>query len=305
MTKVFAVLAGLSAASIWGGMYVVSKVVLEVIPPFSLLSLRLILGSVALAAVLIRRSPGWPSARNGAGIITAGAVGFGFSLGLQFIGTKLSTAANASLVTSASPIFMVFFAAWLLKEPITLRRLVALLVASLGVIAVVDPRSGQLETGSSWGNLALVGAAVSWGLYSVMIRRVSFEMGTLEISLMAFLGGLIVALPIAGLEVRAIDIDAVGAGVVLGVLYLGLVSTALAMYLWNKSLALLEAGAVSLLFFAQPVVGAGLGAALLGEQLTSGFWVGAVLIAAGLAISTGPLGVGWSRSKETGRQGQA
>ena len=37
-------LSGLIAASIWGGMYVVSKVVLNVIPPFTLLSLRLILG---------------------------------------------------------------------------------------------------------------------------------------------------------------------------------------------------------------------------------------------------------------------
>ena len=53
-------------------------------------------------------------------------------------------------------------------------------------------------------------------------------------------------------------------GGVAGVLYLGIVSTAGAMYLWNKSLALLDAGIVSLLFFAQPVVGAGLGALLLG-----------------------------------------
>jgi drug/metabolite transporter (DMT)-like permease len=73
--------------------------------------------------------------------------------------------------------------------------------------------------------------------------------------------------------------------IILGVGYLGLVSTALAMYLWNKSLALLDAGVVSLLFFAQPVVGAGLGAWLLRETLDLGFWVGAALIALGLFLS--------------------
>ena len=43
-----AVVAGLLASAIWGSMYVVSKVVLEVIPPFTLLSLRLLLGFLFL-----------------------------------------------------------------------------------------------------------------------------------------------------------------------------------------------------------------------------------------------------------------
>ena len=49
------ILCGLGAASIWGGMYVVSKVVLEIIPPFSLVSLRLLLGALTLAIVLLMR----------------------------------------------------------------------------------------------------------------------------------------------------------------------------------------------------------------------------------------------------------
>jgi drug/metabolite transporter (DMT)-like permease len=44
--------AGLGAASIWGGMYVVSKVVLDVIPPFALLSIRLLMGAATLALVI-------------------------------------------------------------------------------------------------------------------------------------------------------------------------------------------------------------------------------------------------------------
>ena len=41
-------LCGASAASIWGGMYVVSKVVLDVIPPFTLLLIRLLIGALIL-----------------------------------------------------------------------------------------------------------------------------------------------------------------------------------------------------------------------------------------------------------------
>jgi drug/metabolite transporter (DMT)-like permease len=57
------------------------------------------------------------------------------------------------------------------------------------------------------------------------------------------------------------------------------------MYLWNKAFVLLEAGVASLTFFAQPVVGAGLGALFLGEHLTLSSIIGGVLIGIGLWLA--------------------
>lgn len=108
----------------------------------------------------------------------------------------------------------------------------------------------------------------------------------MEASLFAFLGGLFISLPLTGVEIMRIGLGEITLPAILGVLYLGLVSTALAMYLWNKSLALLEAGLVSVLFFAQPIVGVGLGALLLGERLGLTFWIGAILISLGLIITS-------------------
>jgi drug/metabolite transporter (DMT)-like permease len=283
--KSFGVLAGLAAASIWGGMYVVSKIVLDVIPPFMLVSARLILGAGCLFVILALQrgfKATW-GARLSA--ILVGLVGYGISLGLQFVGTKMSTAANASLVTSASPAFIFLFGALLLKENVTPTRMAALVLATVGVVAVVDPRAANLGGQLFWGNLVLLGAALTWGLYSVLIKRASAEMGVLELSFLAFLGGLPVSLLVGATEWVGQGVGEITPGVILGVLYLGVISTALAMYLWNKSLALLDAGIVSLLFFAQPIVGGGLGATLLHEPLGAGYWVGAVLIGAGLWVA--------------------
>src|SRR5512141_178934 len=133
------ILCGLGAASIWGGMYVVSKVVLDIIPPFSLVSLRLILGALTLVVVLLLR--GFPKIprRQFFEVLAVGLIGYGISLSLQFLGTKLSTAANGSLVTSATPAFVLVFASILLREKITWRRVAALVLATLGVVAVIDP----------------------------------------------------------------------------------------------------------------------------------------------------------------------
>jgi drug/metabolite transporter (DMT)-like permease len=90
----FGILAGLAAASIWGGMFVVSKVVLDIIPPFTLVSLRLILGIGCLALILAFRGGFQVNRLQAIEAVGVGFIGFGVSIGLQFLGTKLSTAAN-------------------------------------------------------------------------------------------------------------------------------------------------------------------------------------------------------------------
>src|SRR5215212_8126488 len=82
-------LCGLSAASIWGGMYVVSKVVLDVVPPFTLVTLRLLLGILTLLIVLARRGFPQIAKQQIVQVLGVGFVGYGISLGLQFLGTKL------------------------------------------------------------------------------------------------------------------------------------------------------------------------------------------------------------------------
>ena len=187
---IIGLLCGLGAASIWGGMYVVSKVVLEIIPPFSLVTLRLILGALTLGIVVILRGSPKMSRHQFWQVLGVGFVGYGISLSFQFLGTKLSTAANGSLVTSATPAFVLLFAWMLLKEKITKRRLLALFLATLGVIAVIDPRSAQLNPALFLGNLALIGAAITWALYSVLVRKVTQNTDVLLFSLIAFVGGL-------------------------------------------------------------------------------------------------------------------
>ena len=287
MNKTFVgILCGLGAASIWGGMYVVSKVVLEIIPPFTLVSIRLILGALTLAVVLLLRGAPALSLRQFLQVVGVGFVGYGISLSLQFLGTKLSTAANGSLVTSATPAFVLLFAWILLRETITPGRLIALILATLGVIAVIDPRSAQLQPDLFLGNLLLFGAGITWALYSVLVRWTTQDLDVLPFSLIAFFGGLPVTVPLGAWELGTVGMGEISLGVVGGILFLGIISTALAMVLWNTAFAFVDASLASLTFFAQPVVGTLLGWLFLGEQITPLFLLGGFLIGLGLIISS-------------------
>jgi drug/metabolite transporter (DMT)-like permease len=269
-------------------MYVVSKIILDIIPPFTLVTLRLILGIIVLWIIIARRGGVGFTRKQTLQAVAVGWVGYGVSLGLQFIGTRLSTASNGSLVTSATPAFVLLFAAWILGERITPRRLAALLIATLGVIAVIDPRTAQFSSNMFLGNLSLVAAALTWALYSVLVRKVTFDLEVLPATMVFFWGGLCISVPAAAWELQVIPLGEITWAVVLGVLYLGIISTALAMFLWNKAFATLEAGVASLTFFAQPVVGASLGALFLHEQLSLLFLVGGALIGLGLWLAARP-----------------
>ncbi len=257
---------------------------LDIIPPLTLVALRFWMSSLVLFA-LMRATHARPIARRDLKMVAmVGVIGFGISVVTQFIGTKLTTAANGALVTSAAPAFIVLFAALLLGEAVTLRKVLGLLLATAGVVVVINPTD---LSASFFGNVALFIAALTWGLYSVMVRAAVQKYPTLSVSAYAGWFGALFTTALAPLELSANPVGAVTPAIVLGVLYLAFVSTALAMYLWNKALEILGAGITAIFFFAQPVAGAWLGWLLLHEQLSLNFFMGGAMILAAVGLATG------------------
>ncbi len=289
--KMLGIAAGLGAAAIWGGMSVVSKQMLDVVPPLTLVFLRVAIGTVTLAAIaLVTRAPR-VALRDLPFMALLGFIGLFISMVVQFIGTKLSTAAYGALITSAVPVFLILFTWPILGEKPTRRRIIGLVLATVGVIATIalDARAqSELGTESSsvlMGNVLLVVAAVTWALYSVLSQITARRYPVLVTTLYATGFGTIFNALIVPFGLRHYPTGEISPTVILGILYLGVVSTAGAFYLWNKSIALLGASIPAILFFAQPVVGGLLGALLLNETLGLAFAVGGSLILLAVLIT--------------------
>ncbi|ACJ80954.1 DMT family transporter [Bacillus paranthracis] len=277
------------AASIWGGMYVVSKYVLDFIPPLTLVWLRFIIAFVVLYMILKiteKKQKKTVTIRKKDWLLFAwiGFIGYFISITCQFIGTKLSDAHTGSLVTSATPAFMVIFAAIILKEKLTARRLLSTIIATIGVIIVIG---WDIEIGSYFiGTIILVGAAITWALLSIYVKIASARFSSLVITTYAIFFSLFFITPFMVWEFQSNPIEHMNLYVVLGVLYLGIVSTAGAFFLWNKGLELMDASIGSLFFFFQPIVGSLLGWLLLNETLSSNFFIGGILIICSVFITT-------------------
>lgn len=270
------------ASSIWGGMYVVVKIVVSVIPPLELVWLRYLVAIVALLVVGLITKQNWRIRKRDFILIVAiGVIGNAISIVAQEAGTMLSTAQMGAIITSSTPAFMVIFARLILKERMTLKQGLSIFLATVGVLLIIGV--GKLEFSSKLGGIALLVAALTWALMSVLVKRVPSDYSQMVVITYSILVAIILLTPFVLPRLHKLDMTQLAHPTIWGgMLYLGIVSTAGGFLLWNRGLQLLNVSSGGLFFFFQPLVGTLLGWLLLGETIGIMFWVGTALILTGV-----------------------
>ncbi|WP_088070337.1 DMT family transporter [Gottfriedia luciferensis] len=274
------------AASIWGMTYIVSKVVLDHISPWLLLEMRFILALITLGIFSYFKRSWKINKKDVFPIAVIALVGYTGSIGLQFVGTKLSGAAMGSLITSASPALISLFAFIILKEKINFRKIVSIILATIGVIVVIGLPSGSSNSSAYIGNIILVGAAITWALYTVLSKVQTKKYSSLTVTTWATVFGVIFTLPFTLIEQtnHLTDLPS-NSWIWMGVLFLGSISTAGAFYLWNKGFEFIDTATGSLFFFLQPLIGSIFGYFLLNEEINPSFFIGSILILIAVYLS--------------------
>jgi drug/metabolite transporter (DMT)-like permease len=278
------VLAAGLASAIWGGLYVVSRVVLEVVPPITLVCVRMLISSLFILGFLAWRGQNWCLPRAVWGrVLAMGLIGNTISITAQFQGTYLAGAALGSLITTAAPLVTVALSAVLGLERIPGRAWFGLGLALAGVYALSvtsDPSSSDL-LGIVW----LVLAAVSWGLLGLIGGQAVAKYDPLLLTAWASAVACVATSFFVPWELARQPLGNITAGVIAGVAYIGVISTAVAFSAWVYGVS--RAGSVlsGIAFFAQPVVGALLSWALLGEQLGVAFAIAALCLFVGAVLA--------------------
>ncbi|MHC6178482.1 DMT family transporter [Clostridium sp. JNZ X4-2] len=276
------------AAAIWGGMYVVSKYILQFVPPVTLVWLRYVIAFTVLFITLMfiqykKGSKVVMKKKDWLLIAWIGFIGYFISICLQFIGTKLSDAHMGSLITASTPVFVILFARFILGELFTRKKIISLVLATAGVIIVIGLDAMFMK--HILGNIVLVGAAVTWALLSVYVKLASKRLDSLSITTYATLFALIFTTPFMMAQHNNFSLILGNRQIMLGLIYLGIVATAGAFFLWNKGIEVMDAGIGSLFLFFQPVTGSILGWICLGEKLTSSFFIGGMFIVIAVCIA--------------------
>jgi drug/metabolite transporter (DMT)-like permease len=277
------ILCLVAASGIWGGMYVVSKFTLSYLEPFVLIWLRFAIACVVLfPALLFMNKKEKIKIKDIRPIAWLSFIGYFVTTGASFIGIQYSSAHIASLLSAASPIFTIVFAFWMLKEKLSVKKVFSVIISTAGVITVVGFHGGDSRS-NVIGNLFLIVSAISWGWYSVYLKRLSVKYSSLFISAYTTLAALIFTTPVMVWQVDATIFNQLQQPrIVFALLYLGIISTALAYFLWNKGMNYIEAGYGTMFYFFTPLVGSLLGWIFLQEKLQWNFFLGGLLVLMGM-----------------------
>ena len=267
----------------WGSLYVVSKFVLGKIPPITILLLRyLIAGTVLLFIIAQKNNRPKIERHDFKYIFLIGFVGYFLSVGSQLLGIKFSNASVASLINSMNPVTITIFAAILLNEKLTAKKIVCVALAIIGVYSIIGGLNGD---GQILGIIFSIISVVLWSLVSVIVRRITQKYGAFIITTYSLIVAAICIIPFSVCELIVTPNVQFNFSVIASLLYMGVICTALAYVLWNESLSVLEAGTCSLFYPVQPMVSVLLGCIFLGENITLNFVFGALLIICGVLLN--------------------
>ncbi len=194
---------------------------------------------------------------------------------------QLCSLAVASILLYTAPSFVVVMSALLWKEPVTKKKLTALVLTLAGCALVCGVFAGDLTVTVS-GVLLGLGAGFFYALYSIFGRYALAHYGSMTVTVWTFL----FAGPASLLLVKPAEMGAVLAQPKAWLLAAALVvfSTVLPYLFYTGGLAKVEAGKASIMASLEPVVAALVGVVLFSEPMSIQTLLGIVCVLAGVYI---------------------
>ena len=201
---------------------------------------------------------------------------------------EFTQAADVALITSLAPLLTALFIGFIYRsEKPSWGTWIGSIVAFIGVGCIIIKEDGSQTSGINGviGDMLALGAAVSWAIYSILLRRISAVYSTTFITRKTLFYGVVTALPFLGLEESFASFETLLKPQVWGnLLFLGIGASLLAFFLWSVAVKRLGAITASNYLYFSPVVTLIFACLILGESISATGFVGCALVIGGLVL---------------------
>ncbi len=277
----------------WAIGHPLGKIIVQKVHPFQIGTITLSTGFVGLLIFLI-------SSGKIKKIVKLSSRDILFSLGLGVFGfflyqiltfsalARIPASMNAVLLTS-NVVFIALLSTFILKEHITIPRVIGIVLALCGAILVIFNTGFSLGEGS--GEMDLLGvsfsfmAALSFAIYTVIGKKVLTSNDPLIVALLALFSGAVILSILTAATVGFSEIIFAGWSILLLMVFLGLTMIGIAYPIWFICLKRLPASHVSVYIYLTPIFAVILSFIILNERFSWLFWVGCILILGGIFIT--------------------
>lgn len=240
-----------------------------------------------LVMALRRKKPDMAAIKKNLLILIVSGAAIGVNWILLFEAYRFTTVATATLCYYLAPMFVLLASPLVLKERLTLRKLLCVVVSLIGMVFVSGVASSGLPSvGELTGVLLGLGAAVLYASVVLLNKKMTgiaandrtlMQLGLAAVTISPYI------LLTEDLSTLALTLPALGL-----LLFVGVVHTGIAYAMYFGSLKDLKAQTAAILSYIDPIVAIILSALLLREHMGLGGIVGAVLILGSALISELP-----------------
>jgi len=279
----------LTPVVIWSTVFPLSKLVLEVIPPTSLAALRFVIGAAFLMGYVVyafsAKEVLASFLRRWKTYLLLGFIGIFMNNFLQNLGLNLSTATSTSLLGTTDPIFAVLLSAAFLGEALTKRKVLGLVSSFAGVYLVTTNGQWITDWGQSTGNLLVIGAAMSYSIYTILSKQVlHFEEPPIVVAWTTTYGALLLTIAALFMD-RGQTWGTLTTSHKLITAYLSIVPTSVSVVAYFYLLKRVQASQAAVTLFLIPVFSITWATVLLKETLSPAMLGGGVLIIIGVWLT--------------------
>ncbi len=277
-------LVWLFLAFLWGTTWLVVRVGLQDLPPFTFAGVRFLVAAVVLIVVAVVRRVSWCAAPSDwAMMIGTGISAIGVTYAFQFWGMQYVASGLAAVLFSTIPLLTILIAHALLPdEPMSFRKVGGVVLGTLGVALIF---SDQLSGGgpmAMWAILGFLVGAVAMAHAQVVVRARGHRVDPVLLAAVQTAVGGSLLLGIGASTEGPLADQAWSLRAVLAVGYLSVLGTAVGFVALYYLLRRMQVTRVNSMMLVHPLVAIVLGWLVLGEQLSWPVLVGAGAIAVGL-----------------------
>lgn len=283
-------LAALGATVIWSGNFVIARGVSDAFPPVTLAFLRWTVACIALApfalrAVIRDRALIRTHLRY---LLTASLLGVTVFNTIIYIAGHHTTALNLALISTFIPAFILILSRIFLGEAFTGPKLAGLAAAVLGIVVLLTKGHPEilLSLKLNRGDLIMLGAALIFAAYSILIRKKPTDLGPATLLGASFSMGLIMLLPWMLFEQAAGPVMHITPQIVGSVLYIGMGASLVSYWLWNLALSSIGPAKAGFIYYSLPLFSGIEAALILGEPITWIHGASGALIIGGIFLAT-------------------
>lgn len=205
-----------------------------------------------------------------------------FHLWIQVTGLKYTTASNTGWIIGTAPIFMALLGLIFFKEKINLIKVTGIVIATIGLLLLVGKGSlTNIDLIKNRGDLLVLSSAFTWGIYSMVNKKISLTYSPLMTILYLFIMMAIIIIPFTVSDATmksVINLSSVGW---IAILFLGLLCSGVAYVIWAYALREMESAKVGAYLYFEPFVTVITAWIFLKEDITP------LMILSGLIITAG------------------